>query len=194
VSGLISQNTLLEPSVTTIGLAEITEEFQVIDVRSASEFQGGTLPGGVNIPLFDEDERSVVGTIYKHGGRENAIRQGLDFMEGKVDHFLELFQPYRERPLAIVCARGGMRSRSVVNLLRQFGFAVFQFEGGYKRYRNGVMAVLDSFAPRLIVIHGFTGTGETRILQHLENSIRSEERRVGKECRRLCRSRWSPYH
>jgi type I restriction enzyme R subunit len=25
-------------------------------------------------------------------------------------------------------------------------------------------------------------------------TIRSEERRVGKECRRLCRSRWSPYH
>jgi hypothetical protein len=25
-------------------------------------------------------------------------------------------------------------------------------------------------------------------------SARSEERRVGKECRRLCRSRWSPYH
>ena len=24
--------------------------------------------------------------------------------------------------------------------------------------------------------------------------IRSEERRVGKECLRLCRSRWSPYH
>jgi GTP-binding protein Era len=24
--------------------------------------------------------------------------------------------------------------------------------------------------------------------------LRSEERRVGKECRRLCRSRWSPYH
>ena len=23
---------------------------------------------------------------------------------------------------------------------------------------------------------------------------RSEERRVGKECLRLCRSRWSPYH
>jgi hypothetical protein len=26
------------------------------------------------------------------------------------------------------------------------------------------------------------------------NPDRSEERRVGKECRRLCRSRWSPYH
>jgi 1,4-dihydroxy-2-naphthoyl-CoA synthase len=27
-----------------------------------------------------------------------------------------------------------------------------------------------------------------------EVKVRSEERRVGKECRRLCRSRWSPYH
>ena len=32
--------------------------------------------------------------------------------------------------------------------------------------------------------------------QHASNlgGIRSEERRVGKECLRLCRSRWSPYH
>ena len=26
------------------------------------------------------------------------------------------------------------------------------------------------------------------------SGTRSEERRVGKECLRLCRSRWSPYH
>jgi 2-keto-3-deoxy-galactonokinase len=30
--------------------------------------------------------------------------------------------------------------------------------------------------------------------QSAEGMGRSEERRVGKECRRLCRSRWSPYH
>jgi 3,4-dihydroxy 2-butanone 4-phosphate synthase/GTP cyclohydrolase II len=29
---------------------------------------------------------------------------------------------------------------------------------------------------------------------HRDIIVRSEERRVGKECRRLCRSRWSPYH
>ena len=28
----------------------------------------------------------------------------------------------------------------------------------------------------------------------LKGEKRSEERRVGKECLRLCRSRWSPYH
>ena len=28
----------------------------------------------------------------------------------------------------------------------------------------------------------------------IQNAVRSEERRVGKECSELCRSRWSPYH
>jgi hypothetical protein len=35
-----------------------------------------------------------------------------------------------------------------------------------------------------------SGRGATAAL----SAARSEERRVGKECRRLCRSRWSPYH
>jgi citrate synthase len=47
---------------------------------------------------------------------------------------------------------------------------------------------------------------QARLLEHLSVALlnrgprdhsvraRSEERRVGKECRRLCRSRWSPYH
>ena len=34
----------------------------------------------------------------------------------------------------------------------------------------------------------------TIILPLLMLAARSEERRVGKECLRLCRSRWSPYH
>ena len=40
--------------------------------------------------------------------------------------------------------------------------------------------------------------GNLRALQKendmLRQKVRSEERRVGKECLRLCRSRWSPYH
>jgi ABC-2 type transport system ATP-binding protein len=38
---------------------------------------------------------------------------------------------------------------------------------------------------------GPNGAGKTTLISIL---ARSEERRVGKECRRLCRSRWSPYH
>ena len=43
------------------------------------------------------------------------------------------------------------------------------------------------FTRNLVVLtdsSGATGVGEER----------SEERRVGKECDRVCRSRWSPYH
>ena len=35
---------------------------------------------------------------------------------------------------------------------------------------------------------------EEKILNGIMKKVRSEERRVGKECLRLCRSRWSPYH
>ena len=31
-------------------------------------------------------------------------------------------------------------------------------------------------------------------IQRIGAAARSEERRVGKECRTVCRSRWSPYH
>ncbi|MEI6705436.1 MAG: rhodanese-like domain-containing protein, partial [Deltaproteobacteria bacterium] len=35
----------------------------VIDVRSPGEFMQGHVPGAVNIPLFDDQERAVVGTL-----------------------------------------------------------------------------------------------------------------------------------
>ena len=35
---------------------------------------------------------------------------------------------------------------------------------------------------------------DMREAQEKLEGMRSEERRVGKECLRLCRSRWSPYH
>ena len=36
--------------------------------------------------------------------------------------------------------------------------------------------------------------GRKKFVRYEEGAQRSEERRVGKECLRLCRSRWSPYH
>ena len=35
---------------------------------------------------------------------------------------------------------------------------------------------------------------ERQFYRYYDKARRSEERRVGKECLRLCRSRWSPYH
>lgn len=148
---------------------------QIIDVRAASEFAQGTIPGAVNIPLFDDDERSVIGTIYRHGGHENAVEKGFEYVDQKLSELLTAFVPFTGKPLIIFCARGGMRSLSVVNLLVQTGYQAFQLEGGYKRYRNEILHRLENFKPRLIVIHGLTGTGKTRILQELDDSIDLED-------------------
>jgi tRNA 2-selenouridine synthase len=149
----------------------VSGDYQIIDVRSAPEYGDGSMPGAVNLPLFDENERSTIGTIYHHGSRQEAIAQGFAFASDKLSALLEGFAPYRSGPLAIFCARGGMRSRSVVNLLLMRGFQAVQIEGGYKAYRHDTLATLADFAPRLIVLHGLTGTGKTRILQHLDGAI-----------------------
>lgn len=149
--------------------------YQFVDVRSAEEFDSGTIPGAVNIPLFDEHERSVIGTLYHHGGREKAIEKGFMFVEEKLAELLSEFEPVREKCLAVFCARGGMRSLSIVNLLNQDGYQAYQVEGGYKRYRHDTLEIIDNFSPRLIVLHGLTGTGKTRLILRLDNSIDLEE-------------------
>ena len=55
----------------------------LIDVRSPSEYYKGHLPNSINIPLFDNDERSIIGTIYKKDGRKKAVLEGLKFFEKK---------------------------------------------------------------------------------------------------------------
>lgn len=148
---------------------------QVIDVRSPGEYLAGTIPGAINIPLFDEDERSVIGTIYRHGGHEQAVDQGFSYVEKKLAELLTAFQPMQSTTIAVFCARGGMRSLSVVNLLVQSGYKAFQLEGGYKKYRQDILDCLQNFHPKLIVIHGLTGTGKTRILQNLAPAIDLED-------------------
>ncbi|MFH0782711.1 MAG: tRNA 2-selenouridine(34) synthase MnmH [Pseudomonadota bacterium] len=167
---------ILEKSARVIGLSEARATgHRIIDVRSVGEFLSGTIPGATNIPLFDEDERGVIGTIYRHGGHAQAIDQGFLFVEKKLPEMLSSFNSFQDEPLAICCARGGMRSLSVVNLLTQAGLRACQLKGGYKEYRRNILERLEHFQPRLIVIHGLTGTGKTRILQHLEHAIDLED-------------------
>src|SRR3546814_1389886 len=52
--------------------------------------------------------------------------------------------------------------------------------------------VLVAGAPRRH--HPAAAAGADRLLPHLLRALRSEERRVGKECVSTCRSRWLPYH
>ena len=143
-----------------------------MDVRAPTEFAKGAIAGAVNIPLFSNLERADIGTIYKHRGREDAIRQGLAFIGPRLEAFAEAFAPYRERNLVVYCARGGMRSNAVVTFLGALGFRVQQLPGGYKAYRNHLPAALERrVPPRLVVIHGQTGVGKTALLGELPNAL-----------------------
>lgn len=171
-----TQSAVLDVSTSTLTFEQaLIGEYCIIDVRSPKEFSEGSLPAAINIPIFDNDERKLIGTVYRYAGREEAISTGFGVMGKRLAEFILNFEPYKEKRIALFCARGGMRSRSVVNLLNQNGFTAWQLEGGYKQYRHVLLEVFEQFRPRCIVIHGHTGTGKTRILQHLQHMIDLED-------------------
>ncbi len=151
----------------------------LIDVRSPGEYYKGHMPNSINIPLFDNDERSTIGTIYKKEGRKKAVIKGLEFFEKKMELLLDnLFinidsykniseKNKKEFLIRIYCSRGGMRSQSIAWLLEKFNLGPVTLNGGYKIYRRWV---LDSFTKKfnIVVIGGKTGTGKTRLLSLLE--------------------------
>lgn len=139
----------------------------VIDVRSPAEFVQGHIEGAVNIPLFDDAERAVVGTLYKQQGREAAMLEGLRITGPKLARIVErALAAAPERVVRVHCWRGGERSGSVAWLLSKSGFRVYVLTGGYKAFRNHV---LDSFTEPwpLRLVGGFTGTGKTVMIAAL---------------------------
>lgn len=137
----------------------------VLDVRAPSEFEQGHLPGAVSFPLFSDQEREAVGTLYHEAGREEALLKGLEFVGPQLRSFVERARELNgpEEPLFIYCARGGMRSEAMGWLLEMAGFPVHRLEGGYKRYRRYVLESFERQRP-VRVLSGPTGSGKTEIL------------------------------
>lgn len=145
----------------------------VIDVRAPKEFAQGHVPGAVNLPLLEDDERHLIGLIYKQQGPQAAIAQGYEVFEPKRLALLERLQALpQNQPWAVYCARGGMRSQVMTGFLNHSGFAAQQVQGGYKAYRR---YCLDRFEEvdlsNLVVLHGQTGVGKTRVIVRLENAL-----------------------
>lgn len=143
-------------------------DLALIDVRSPSEFAESAIPGSVNIPLFDDEERKEVGTLYKQVSVEAAKEKGLEIVARKLPAFVKAFERLNGRKV-VYCWRGGMRSKTAATLLNLYGMSVCRLQGGIRAYRRWVVASLESFVlkPRCIVLNGNTGTGKTNILRKL---------------------------
>jgi tRNA 2-selenouridine synthase len=140
----------------------------VIDVRTPAEFEAGHIPGAVNIPLFTNEERARVGTVYTRESTDKAYALGYAFVEPKLDFFVKRSSEVaREGKVVVYCWRGGMRSKSFAEYIAAHGVQeVAVIEGGYKAFRQHA---LESFnlPETLYVLGGYTGSGKTRVLKEL---------------------------
>lgn len=145
----------------------------VIDVRSPSEYEVDHLPEAINVPLLDDMERSHVGILYRTEGPLSASNWALSQLRSRFKWFLEqlLSKTPPQSRLLICCARGGDRSRHVVQFLIENGRSSYQVVGGYWAYRVWVRQKLDETNyPNLWVLDGLTGTGKTRLLHAISKT------------------------
>jgi len=143
----------------------------LIDARSPAEFALDHIPGAINCPVLDDEERRIVGTLYKQQGAFEARRvRGAMVAANLAKHLRERFadRPANWKPL-VYCWRGGLRSGSMVTWLRLVGWDAQQLAGGYKSFRHHVLEQLESLCPRLPlrILCGATGSAKTRVLQAL---------------------------
>lgn len=139
----------------------------VVDVRSPIEYEKGHLPQAINIPLFSNEERAIIGTAYKQESKEKAVELGLAFAEKKKQFYLNAIGELKG-DLIIHCWRGGMRSRKFSEFLLENEIQNTVLENGYKAWRG---KALEEFARKrdLLIIGGYTGTGKTDLLHYMKD-------------------------
>lgn len=144
-----------------------------VDVRSPREYEKATIPGAVNIPVLDNEERREVGTLYVSGQVEEAKRYGINAISPRLPAMFQQYQDYLEQydQVIIFCSRGGFRSNSIFSLLKALGMRVSRLEGGYKGYRRAVHEALPPLLSQaqFVTLYGYTGSGKTAILEELQN-------------------------
>jgi len=143
----------------------------IIDVRSASEYAEDHLPGAINLPVLDDDQRAQVGTIYKQVSPFDARKLGAALVATNAARHIAGPLADRDgswRPL-VYCWRGGQRSGAMAIILAQVGWRVARVEGGYKSWRAQVIRRVQDlgFPGPVIVLDGNTGSAKTAILARL---------------------------
>ena len=144
---------------------------QIIDVRSPCEYKDDHIPGSINLPVLNDKERNLIGTIYKKESPFKAKKLGASLISKNISVFIKnkfINNLGSWKPL-IYCWRGGQRSKSIAITLSEIGWEVHLLRGGYKTYRKKVNNSLNKIIKdhKFIILRGKTGTAKTRIIEKL---------------------------
>jgi len=156
----------------TVDYSELKGNYLIIDVRSPQEHKEASIPGAINIPIFDDEERKEIGFLYVNESVEKAKKTGIEAVSKKLpliyEQISELDKKYDK--LILFCARGGMRSSSLCSLFSTLGMDTYKLSGGYKGYRKFINEQLIKVNENIkyIVVHGKTGVGKTELLKYLK--------------------------
>ncbi|MEH7346302.1 tRNA 2-selenouridine(34) synthase MnmH [Bacillus sp. JJ1532] len=142
-----------------------------VDVRSPGEYEEFKIPGAINVPLFTNEERAMIGTIYKREGSDTAKWQAMEVVSPKLPSILGQIKALLDegKKPVVYCWRGGMRSKSVATFLSFAGISIPRLVGGYRAYRQYILEEIPGLIPpRAVTIHGMTGVGKTEVLKKLK--------------------------
>ena len=161
--------------ITISEFITLSELHPVIDVRSPGEFTHAHFPRAYNIPLFSDEERKEIGTLYKQQGKQKAIKEGVSFfgpkMKSNIEKVEQIFKQKRSNSKTIIlhCWRGGMRSAGMAWLFDLYGFDVYILVGGYKAYRKWVLHKFEENY-QIKTLGGYTGSAKTELLHSLKEN------------------------
>ncbi len=152
-----------------------TAQIPFIDVRAPVEFEQGSLPGAVNLPILGNDERALIGTTYKDQGREVAVKLGHQLISGdvKAERVQAWAQFIQKHPHAVIyCFRGGLRSQITQQWLQEAGIHRPLVIGGYKAARSFLLEAVSSFSKQhdMCLISGATGSRKTKLIENVKQN------------------------
>ncbi len=146
----------------------------LLDVRAPVEYLAGHIPGAVNIPILNNEERALVGTEYKKKGQESAIQLGVKLISGSIkeERIAAWKDFFKKNPESLIyCFRGGLRSRTAQNWLAEVGVVIPRLEGGYKAARQMLLETIEKAVTQfsILIISGPTGGGKSHLLRAAQN-------------------------
>ncbi len=164
---------MIQPFQTVSAHSDLETYSAIIDVRSPGEFAQDHIPGAINLPVLNDQERIDIGTLYRENSYHARLK-GAALVSRNIAHHIEsrLVSEHTDFTPLIYCWRGGLRSHSMATVMKSIGWHVHLLEGGYRSFRKQVSLELQSLMTQspfqLKVLAGLTGVGKTKLLQALK--------------------------